>query len=62
MEVLVEGEQFACQPGPEGIRVSNGLLIELLVLLQPAQVWAGRVVFSEFFGDLERLGVMGLII
>lgn len=60
LEVLVEGEQFPGHAGPEGVGVSDGLLIELLVFVEIFQMSPGGVFLIESLGNMESVDFVGL--
>lgn len=59
LEVLVKGEQLTGHAGPEGVGIADGLLIELLVLVEVLQMSARGVFVVESFRDVVSVHLVG---
>jgi len=60
LEVLVEGEELAGHASPEGVGITDGLFVQLLVLVEVFKVSACGVLVIEGLGDVEGIDLVGL--
>lgn len=60
LEITVEGEELTSHTSPESVGVLDGLIIELLVLVQVLHVGSAGVLLVEGLGNVEGVDLMGL--
>lgn len=58
LEILVEGEELPGHAGPKGVGALDGLIVELLVLIDVLDVGASGVFIVECLGDVEGVDLV----
>ena len=60
VEILVEGDELAGHAAPEGVWLADGLIVELLVLVEGLEMGFRVVLLEEALGDVEGVDLVGL--
>jgi hypothetical protein len=58
LKVSVESEELSGHAGPESVGAADGLIIELLIVVQVFEMSAGRVLVEERLGDVEGVDLV----